>query len=58
MNNKMFRRIVSAAESNDINAIKSLMKLSLRDDWYGDLASQELRKLGVKVERQVRRATA
>ena len=58
MNNKVFRRIVSAAESNDVNAIKSLLKLSLRTDWYGDLASQELNKLGVKVERKVNRAVA
>jgi hypothetical protein len=54
MNTRIFRRIASAAESNDSNAIKSLIKLSLRDDWYGELSRQQLQRLGVQVTQERR----
>jgi hypothetical protein len=50
MNTLLIDRIISAAENNDKNAIKSLIKLALREDAWGEQAKAALKRMGVEVQ--------
>lgn len=50
MSNTLFDRIVASAESNNKDAIKSLLKLALREDDTGQKAREALKRMGVEVK--------